>query len=136
EPFFLGLAYAALGLGLSTLVVRETRDHARHEARLHTNADNPDAGLDTRQVFLLTSFREKALSAASQAGLVNNLNDGLAWGIFPILFTRHGLSVGQVGALAALYPAVWGAGQLATGALSDRYGRKWLIAAGMCVQAV
>jgi MFS family permease len=68
--------------------------------------------------------------------MVNNLNDGLAWGVFPILFTRHGLTVTQIGVLAALYPAVWGAGQLGTGALSDRIGRKWLIAAGMIVQAI
>src|SRR5262249_55570571 len=75
-------------------------------------------------------------SAACQAGMVNNLNDGLAWGVFPVLFARHGLSVTQIGVLAALYPAVWGAGQLGTGALSDRIGRKHLIAAGMLVQAV
>jgi MFS family permease len=85
---------------------------------------------------LLTSFRERALSAASQAGLVNNLNDGLAWGILPLFFARHGLSVSRIGILAALYPAVWGVGQLGTGALSDRWGRKWLIAAGMWTQAV
>ena len=84
---------------------------------------------------MLTSFRERALSAASQAGLVNNLNDGLAWGLFPLLFASRGLTVGQIGVLAALYPAVWGVGQLATGALSDRIGRKWLIATGMWVQA-
>jgi MFS family permease len=67
--------------------------------------------------------------------MVNNLNDGVAWGLFPILFARHGLTVSQIGILVALYPAVWGAGQLATGALSDRIGRKWLIATGMGVQA-
>src|SRR6266487_3300784 len=93
-------------------------------------------GLSTRQVFLLTSFKEKALSAASQAGMVNNLNDGLAWGIFPLFFASYGLSVSRIGILAALYPAVWGAGQLLTGALSDRVGRKWLIAGGMWIQAV
>jgi MFS family permease len=131
-PFLLGAAYIALGLGLSALAVKETRGHARHEAGRHVTTDGD---LSTREVVVLTSFREKALSAASQAGLVNNLNDGLAWGIFPLLFTAHGLSVGQVGVLAALYPAVWGVGQLATGALSDRVGRKWLIAAGMWVQA-
>lgn len=129
-PFLLGAAYLALGLGLSAAFVRETRGHARHEATAHA----PTA-LTMRQITVLTSFRERALSAASQAGLVNNLNDGLAWGIFPILYTRHGLTVGQVGTLAALYPAVWGLGQLATGALSDRYGRKWLIAGGMWLQA-
>ena len=116
--------------------MKETRGHARHEAAQYvtTNGDL-HGGLSTGEVAVLTSFREKALSAASQAGMVNNLNDALAWGIFPLLFARHGLSVEQVGVLAALYPAVWGVGQLATGALSDRVGRKWLIAAGMWVQA-
>ena len=110
--------------------------HARHEARTHIDT-SPEAhgGLSTKEVFWLTSIKEKALSAASQAGMVNNLNDGLAWGIFPIFFARGGLSVGRIGILAALYPAVWGAGQLVTGALSDRLGRKWLIAAGMWTQA-
>jgi len=136
DPFFLGIAFAGLGLGLSTLFVRETRVHARHEARDHAGTSaEAHGGLSTREVFLLTSFREKALSAASQAGLVNNLNDGLAWGIFPIFFARGGLSVARIGILVALYPAVWGAGQLVTGALSDRLGRKWLIAAGMWTQA-
>ncbi len=135
-PFLLGAAYIALGLGLSGLAVKETRGHARHEAAQHvTTSGNLHGGLSTREVAVLTSFRDKALSAASQAGMVNNLNDGLAWGIFPLLFTRHGLSVGQVGVLAALYPAVWGVGQLGTGAISDRIGRKWLIAGGMWVQA-
>jgi MFS family permease len=92
--------------------------------------------LSTGQVFVLTSFKEKALSAASQAGMVNNLNDGLAWGLFPLFFARAGLSVGRIGVLAAIYPAVWGLGQLVTGALSDRLGRKWLIVAGMWTQAV
>ncbi len=135
-PFLLGAAYIALGLGLSAAAVRETQGHARHEATTHVPAAGHLGGhLTTRQVAWLTSFSEPALSAACQAGMVNNLNDALAWGLFPILFFRHGLTVSQVGILAALYPAVWGAGQLATGALSDRIGRKWLIAAGMGVQA-
>ncbi len=136
DPFFLGMAFAGLGLGLSALFVRETRGHARQEARTHAGTSaQAHGGLFTREVFLLTSFKEKALSAASQAGLVNNLNDGLAWGIFPVFFARGGLSVARIGILVALYPAVWGAGQLVTGALSDRLGRKWLIAAGMWTQA-
>jgi len=135
-PFLLGAAYIALGLGLSAAAVRETRGHARFEAAGHVAAAGHLTGhLTTRQVARLTSFSEPALSAACQAGMVNNLNDGLAWGVFPILFARYGLNVGQIGILAALYPAVWGAGQLVTGALSDRLGRKWLIAAGMLVQA-
>ncbi|BDU04563.1 MFS transporter [Nocardia cyriacigeorgica] len=140
-PFLLGIAFAALGLGLSTLAVRETREHARLEAATHVARDDGrhdqlDDTLTDREVFIQTSFREPALSSASQAGLVSNLNDGLAWGLFPILFVAAGLSVGKIGLLAALYPAVWGAGQLVTGALSDRWGRKWMIAAGMWLQAI
>jgi len=136
-PFLLGLAYAALALGLSTIAVRETRGHARHEARNHLpRSAGLDSGLSTRQVFMLTSFRERALSASSQAGLVNNLNDGLAWGLFPLYFAAGGLSVRAIGVLAAIYPAVWGLGQIATGPLSDRWGRKPLVTAGMCTQAV
>jgi MFS family permease len=150
EPFYLGLAYAGLGLGLSLLLVRETYGHAQLEAQLTDAARATDAnpGLDrapdvtgggqlsTREVVLRTSLREPALSACSQAGLVNNLNDGLAWGLLPLLFVRGGLPVGQVGLLAALYPAVWGLGQLVTGPLSDRLGRKPLITGGMLLQAV
>jgi MFS family permease len=140
EPFYLGIAYAALGLGLSTLAVRETRDYARLEAGRHiARADGRHAHLHgeltDRQVFAATSVREPALSAVSQAGLVNNLNDGLAWGLFPVLFAAAGLSVARIGMLAALYPAVWGLGQLAAGAWSDRVGRKPLIVTGMLVQA-
>jgi MFS family permease len=149
EPFYLGLAYAGLGLGLSALLVRETQGHARLEAQL-TDPDRT-AGLapgngrppaaagserpSTREIVVRTSLREPALSACSQAGLVNNLNDGLAWGLLPLLFVRGGLPVAQVGVLAALYPAVWGLGQLLTGPLSDRLGRKPLITGGMLLQA-
>jgi MFS family permease len=136
EPFYLGIAYAALGLGLSTLFVRETHGHALHEAAGHTaSAQHLHGELTTGQVFVLTSFKEKALSACSQAGLVNNLNDGLAWGLLPLYFAAAGLSVARIGVLAALYPAVWGLGQLVTGGLSDRIGRKPLIAGGMLLQA-
>ena len=140
QPFFVGIAYAALGLGLSSLVVHETRGHARLEAQAHApradgRHDHLHEELTQRQVFVQTSFREPALSSASQAGLVNNLNDGLAWGLFPALFADAGLGVGRIGVLAALYPAVWGLGQLATGALSDRWGRKPFIVGGMLLQA-
>jgi MFS family permease len=135
EPFFLGLACAALGLGLSALVVRETRGHAQLEAGQRPAGDPATEALSTRKVFIRTSFRERALSSCSQAGLVNNLNDGLAWGLLPLFFTQAGPGVARVGVLAAAYPAVWGLGQLVTGPLSDRLGRKWLIAAGMLLQA-
>jgi MFS family permease len=135
EPFLLGLAIAATGLGLSAVFVRETHGHARAEASQHGTGAAGAPAVDTRTAFVLTSVREPALSAASQAGLVNNLNDGLAWGLFPLLFAGAGLSVGRIGVLAALYPGVWGVGQLVTGALSDRVGRKPLIVVGMLVQA-
>ena len=134
-PFLLGLAYAGLGLGLSTIFVRETRGHADHEATTHAGRSDLHTGLSTREVLALTSLREPALSAASQAGLVNNLNDGLAWGLLPLFYASAGLGIAEIGILAALYPAVWGLGQLVTGALSDRVGRKGLITGGMLLQA-
>jgi MFS family permease len=136
EPFFLGIAYAGLGLGSSVFFVRETRGHARYEAANHATNDAHQAALTTAEIFRLTSFTDKALSSCSQAGLVNNLNDGLAWGLFPIFFANAGMSIGRIGVLAALYPGVWGLGQLYTGGLSDRIGRKPLIVGGMLTQAV
>ncbi|HEX9121916.1 MAG TPA: MFS transporter [Actinomycetota bacterium] len=136
EPFFLGLSYAALGLAVSVLLVRETRGHAAFEANANlSSSQGLGRGLTAGRVFVLTSFRERALSACSQAGMVNNLNDGMAWGLFPLLYVERGLSVAAIGVLAAIYPAVWGFGQLLTGALSDRLGRKWMITTGMWVQA-
>lgn len=135
EPFYLGVAYVALGLGLSALLVRETHHHVRHEAKLA--GDLPPGGAPTqREVFWRTTLTDRELSSVTQAGLVNNLNDGMAWGLFPLIFTAAGLGLAEIGWLAALYPAVWGASQLVTGALSDRVGRKWLIAGGMFVQAL
>jgi MFS family permease len=143
-PFFLGLAFAGLGLGLSALFVRETAGHVAHEVALrsrpalgatHDHTDGHDGNLTQRQVFALATWRDRSLSAASQAGLVNNLNEGMAWGLFPIYFALTGLGVGTVGLLVAIAPAVWGVGQLFTGALSDRVGRKWLIAGGQFTEA-
>jgi MFS family permease len=131
EPFLIGLAYAALGLGLSTLAVRETRHHADHEASLLPD----ERGLSPAEVFVQTSVREPALSSASQAGLVNNLNDGLAWGLFPVLFTAAGVTLTRTAMLVAIYPAVWGVGQMVAGGLSDHWGRKHLVTAGMLTQA-
>jgi MFS family permease len=131
-PFFLGLAYAGVGLGVSALLVRETRGHVELEQR----------GLEAtsitrlRDVFRRTTLVEPSLSAACQAGLVNNLNDGMAWGLLPLFYASAGLGVAEIGILAAAYVAVWGICQVGTGALSDRTGRKGLIVGGMLLQAV
>ncbi len=130
-PFFLGLAVAGLGLGLSTLAVRETTAHVAHEAATAT----PASARGLREVFALVTWGNRSLSAASQAGLVNNLNEGTAWGLFPLLFATGDLSLARIGLLTAIAPATWAAGQLLTGALSDRIGRKWLIAAGQWTEA-
>ncbi|HET7293502.1 MAG TPA: MFS transporter [Vicinamibacteria bacterium] len=133
QPFYLGVGFVIAGLVLSALPVRETHGHARHEAQ--AGSTSSPSGLGAAEVFARTSFRDRDLSAVSQAGLVNNLNDGMAWGLFPLLFASTGLRLDQIGVLAAIYPMVWGAGQLLTGGLSDRLGRKWLIASGLWVQA-
>ena len=134
QPFYLGIAFVAGGLLLSVFSVRETRHHAAHESQAWTEAPE---GLPTqREVFFCTSFFDKTLSSVSQAGLVNNLNDGVAWGAFPLFFAAAGMSLRDIGTLAAIYPAVWGIGQLFTGAISDRIGRKWLIVTGMWLQSV
>jgi MFS family permease len=132
EPFYLGIGYAALGLILSILLVRDTRDHVGLESSRH---GAPAETLSFWQIFRRASFGDRNLFAASQAGLVNNLNDGMSWGIFPLFFSGFGLSVQRIGILKALYPMVWGVLQTLTGPLSDRWGRKGLIVAGMWVQA-
>jgi len=140
HPFYLGIAFALAGLLLTIFFVRDTIEHARHEARTwdHGEDDENSGESETRSfshVLLLTSWKDRALFAVSQAGMVNNLNDGMAWGLFPLYFAALGMSVEKIGVLAALYPAVWGLGQLGTGILSDRLGRKPLIVAGMWIQA-
>jgi MFS family permease len=137
EPFYLGIACAAAGLALSLVFVRETRHHVALEARdipSHSDVAGHGAELSTREILARASWRDPALSSASHAGMVNNLNDGLAWGLFPLFFAAAGLDVAQIGILSFTYPAVWGLLQLWIGALSDRWGRKWLISSGMLVQ--
>ncbi|MBI4550799.1 MAG: MFS transporter [Candidatus Latescibacteria bacterium] len=135
-PFYPGIAFAVLGLLYSVFFVRETRAHARHEAQTAPTPSHHASDLSFAHILLLTSWKDRTLFAASQAGLVNNLNDGVMWGLLPLLLTDKGLPVEQIGLIAAVYPGVWGLSQLATGALSDRWGRKWMIAAGLWVQAI
>jgi MFS family permease len=131
-PFYLGIGYAVLGLALSVLLVRDTREHVQLEAR---GDQQPAEATSFWKIFSLTSFGDRNLFAACQAGLVNNLNDGMSWGIFPLFFNSFGLGVERIGILKAVYPATWGILQIATGPLSDRWGRKGLIVAGMWVQS-
>jgi MFS family permease len=131
-PFLVGLAIVGLGLGASIFLVRETRGHAVHEGSLHA----PGETLSWLDVIRRTSWGDRTLFGASQAGLVNNLNDGLAWGLLPLFFAQRGLSIGEIAVLAAAYPATWGVAQLVTGALSDRLGRRPLVVGGMALQAV
>jgi MFS family permease len=132
EPFYLGVAYVVLGILVSVVLVRDTREHVRLEMEEHTPEPNP---LGFREVFAKATYGDRNLFAASQAGLVNNLNDGMSWGVFPLFFAFFGLGVERIGILKAVYPAVWGTLQVATGPLSDRWGRKGLIVGGMWVQA-
>jgi MFS family permease len=131
-PIYPGVGYAVLGAILSITLVRDTREHVRLEAAAAAQQSIPAS---FREIFMLTSFRDRNLFAASQAGLVNNLNDGMSWGIFPLFFASFGLGVERIGILKAIYPAIWGILQIATGQLSDRWGRKGLIVAGMWIQS-
>src|ERR671912_2163327 len=132
EPFDLGIGYVTLGLLLLVFLVRDTTEHVRLEMEQHPPESAP---LTFREVFSRTSFKDRHLFACSQAGLVNNLNDGMSWGVFPLFFSAFGLGVERIGVLKAVYPAVWGCLQVLTGPLSDRWGRKGLIVAGVWGEA-
>ncbi len=131
HPFYLGALLVAAGLLLSLFLVSETRGHVQVESQAQ-----PTAPLSPKEIFWQTSWRNKNLFGITQAGLVNNLNDGMAWGLFPLLFATAQLSFQQIGALQAIYPATWGIFQIFTGAWSDKVGRKWMISGGMVLQAV
>jgi MFS family permease len=133
-PQLIGVVFVAAGLGLS-LVIRDTAAHLALELSQHP-APEPTERTGFWAIFTRTSWRDRSLRGASQAGLVNNLNDGLTWGVFPLLFTEHGLGLAAVGLIKGLYPLLWGLGQIPTGHLADRIGRKPLIVAGMLVQSV
>lgn len=129
-PFWLGVAYGVLGLALSVFLVRDTRGHVAVET-----AGQTEERLTFGEIFRRTSYGDRNLFAASQAGLVNNLNDGMSWGIFPLWFAAQGLAIERIGVLKAVYPMIWGVLQTLTGPLSDRWGRKGMIVGGMWVQA-
>jgi MFS family permease len=133
EPFYLGIAFVVLGLGLSTLLVKETKCHVALEMKQSPSLKDK---LTAKDIFWRTTLSDKNLSSISQAGLINNLNDGMAWGLFPLFFSEANMTISQIGVLAAIYPATWGISQLFTGAWSDRVGRKWLIVTGMWIQAI
>jgi MFS family permease len=129
-----GLAVATAGVLASALFVRDTGRHvALEQTRSHASKSTVPPRL--REAFSAASYRVPALRACSQAGLINNLNDALAWGLGPLFLASNGASPGQIGLVAGIYPAVWGLGQLWTGHWSDTVGRKPLIVAGMFVQA-
>lgn len=138
QPFYLGIAFVLLGLLLSAFFVKETREYALQEGQLigRQDSDRKTGSPSFAQILLVTSWKDRALFSCSQAGMINNLNDGMAWGLFPLLFASSGLTVGKIGFLAAVYPATWGLLQLWSGTLSDRLGRKWMIVVGMWVQAL
>jgi len=133
QPFYLGIGIAVVGLVIAIFLVRETHGFARLEAATEGVASGPAPSLG--RIFYVTSVANVSLFAACQAGLVNNLNDGMSWGLYPLFFAAHGLDVASIGVIKAVYPGVWGLLQIGTGALSDRLGRKALIAWGMVVQA-
>lgn len=139
EPFYLGIAFVAVGLVLSALFVRDTTEHVLVESRAaggDAQGTAPNDLPSNREIFARASWKDPAMMSCSQAGLVNNLNDGLAWGLFPLFFAAAALPLNQIGILAAIYPTTWGVVQLWTGALSDRWGRKNLIAGGMALQGL
>lgn len=136
-PFYLGILYVAAGLLMSILLVKETKGHANQEVKLNsTNGNHLEIPLTQKEIFVRTTLSDKTLSSVTQAGFVNNLNDGMAWGLFPMVFAASGISIERIGWLAAIYPATWGLCQLYTGHLSDSLGRKGLIAWGMWIQAL
>jgi MFS family permease len=135
-PFYPGVIFAAAGLFLSVFLVRDTHKHVHNESRTLVENGFPPTRISHWEIFKRTSLTDASLSSLSQAGLVKNLNDGMAWGLFPLLYAAVGLSLSEIGWLAGIYPAVWGIGQSFTGPISDRIGRKWLIAAGMWIQAL
>ncbi|OJJ23130.1 MFS transporter [marine bacterium AO1-C] len=128
-PFYLGIGLSVLGLIISTFLVKDTIHHVSKEG---TKSNVPLL----KNVFWQTTWTDPNLGSVSQAGLVNNLNDGMVWGIFPLLLASKKFSIEQIGLLVAIYPGVWGIGQLFTGKMADRYPKKQMLFVGMLLQAV
>lgn len=138
QPFYVGIAYTIIGLLLSIFVIRDTRRYAELEAHQiqKTTSGEQSHKPNLWWIFKETSFKNKNLFSISQAGLINNLNDGMSWGVFPLLFISLGVGLEGVGWIKAVYPVVWGVGQIVTGPLADKWGRKPLIVWGMFVQVL
>ncbi|MFN8672748.1 MAG: MFS transporter [Candidatus Sericytochromatia bacterium] len=134
QPFYLGILYVILGLFISIFIVKETKEYAEYEAKNNQKIEYLE--ITQKELFIKTSFKDKNLSSVTQAGFVNNLNDGMAWGLFPLFFANQGLDIKTIGTLSAIYPMTWGISQLWTGHLSDKIGRKWLIVWGMWIQVI
>jgi len=131
-PFLLGVAFATAGLMLSLCCVRETLPFAQLEARAQNDQTTKQSW---RKIFALVSWQDQRLFGISQAGLVNNLNDGMVWGLLPLWLAVHGANYAAIGLVTGAYPLVWGIGQIATGGMSDRMGRTPFIVGGMVLQA-
>lgn len=128
-PFYLGFLLVGLGLLLSIFFIKDTHGHVVAEAK-------SNKVLKLKNIFWDTTWRDRSLGSVSQAGLINNLNDGMAWGFFPILLASKGFSLDQIGIIVAVYPAVWGLGQLFTGKMADNFPKKNLLFLGMLLQAI
>jgi MFS family permease len=128
-PFYLGIFMSVAGLILSLFWVKDTRSFVQQESKT-------DATATLDHVFLDTTFKNKTLSSVTQAGLVNNLNDGMIWGLLPLVLMALHFDSQQIGVLSAIYPTVWGIGQLFTGRMADLYSKKKMLFWGMFIQGI
>ncbi len=128
-PFYLGIGLMILGLFFSIFLIKDTRHHVTKEEGFSTVSK-------LKNIFWETTWKDKNLGSVSQAGLINNLNDGMAWGLFPILLAGKGFNLEQIGIVTALYPAVWGMGQIITGKMADKFSKKDMLVTGMLLQAI
>lgn len=128
-PFYIGIILSVLGLFTSWFLVQDTKHHVAKESTVSEQKN-------LNHVFWDTTWRDKTLGSVTQAGLINNLNDGMVWGIFPILLAQKDFNLEQIGVITATYPAVWGLGQLITGKMADIYNKKFLLFSGMLLQGI